>query len=185
LVFAKKTFFLSCPLKNKLMKHNLLNTLKRIAATAIVILLVINSVQAQKKDLVSELKAFKAEMVNGKEKLTEADKVSPGDIIEYQLTYKNETGNEIKNLKPVLPIPFGTELVENTALPIIVDASVTNETSFKGYPIMKDVTLPNGSKTKIKAAAKEYRYIRWTVDSMKNNETKLFKVRVKVVEVKQ
>jgi uncharacterized repeat protein (TIGR01451 family) len=157
----------------------------RMAIAIFAILISFNSAQSQNSNLTSDLKAFKAEMVNGKEKLTEADKVSPGDIIEYQLTYQNKTGDEIKNLKPVLPIPYGTELVEDTALPIVNDASISNETSFKGYPIMKEVTMPNGSKTKIKAAAKEYRYIRWTVNSMKNNESKLFKVRVKVIEVKQ
>jgi len=156
-----------------------------MAIAIFAILISFNSAQSQNSNLTSDLKAFKAEMVNGKEKLTEADKVSPGDIIEYQLTYQNKTGDEIKNLKPVLPIPYGTELVEDTALPIVNDASISNETSFKGYPIMKEVTMPNGSKTKIKAAAKEYRYIRWTVNSMKNNESKLFKVRVKVIEVKQ
>ena len=167
------------------MKYTQTNKTLRLTIALIVILISFNSARSQNSNLVSELKAFKAEMVNGKEKLTEADKVSPGDIIEYQLTYQNKTGDEIKNLKPVLPIPFGTELVENTTSPKIDDASISNETSFKGYPIMKEVTLPNGSKTKIKAAAKEYRYIRWTVDSMKNNENKLFKVRVKVIEVKQ
>ena len=71
-----------------------------MAIAIFAILISFNSAQSQNSNLTSDLKAFKAEMVNGKEKLTEADKVSPGDIIEYQLTYQNKTGDEIKNLKP-------------------------------------------------------------------------------------
>lgn len=153
--------------------------------TLVLAILMCGTVSAQNSDLKSVLKAFKVEKKDNKEYLTNADKVSPGDIIEYQLVYTNKTGNVIHSLKPVLPIPFGTELIENTAFPKIEDASISDEKSFKAYPFMKEVTLPNGSKTKMKTNAKEYRYIRWTTDELKNDANAEYRVRVKVVEVKQ
>lgn len=159
--------------------------LKLSLLSFILVLFLSIQVNAQNSDLKSELRAFKVEVKDGKELLTNADKVAPGDIIEYQLRYTNKTGDVIKSLKPVLPIPFGTELLENTALPIVTDASITDENSFKAYPIMKEVTLPNGSKTKIKTPASAYRYVRWNTATLENDATSEYKVRVKVVEVKK
>lgn len=153
--------------------------------TIVLLLLQIELVSAQSNDLKSELRAFKIEIKDGKELLTNADKVAPGDIIEYQLSYINKTGDTIRSLKPVLPIPFGTELIENTAFPVVTDASVSDENSFKSYPIMKEVTLPNGSKTKLKTPASAYRYIRWNTATLENDAKSDYKVRVKVVEVKK
>lgn len=136
---------------------------------------------AQRNELVSDLKAYKVVKVDNKEQLVETNSVMPGDIIEYQLTYVNETGGSISNLRPVLPVPDGMIFIENTASPIVHAVSLTQDQVFQQPPVLKEITLPNGSKGKIKADVKEYRFLQWLQSSMVSGETKVFKARMRII----
>lgn len=136
---------------------------------------------AQNNELVSDLKAFKVLLVDGEEELIEATSVKPGDIIEYQLTYTNQTGGGITNLRPVLPIPQGMMFIEETANPSIHAVSISEDQLFRKPPLFKEVTLPNGSKSQIKISAKEYRYLQWLQEEMDSNEQVMFTARLKVI----
>lgn len=139
---------------------------------------------AQRNELVSDLKAFKVVLVDKKEQLVPAESVMPGDVIEYQLTYNNQTGGGITNLRPILPIPDGMIFIEQTAKPGIHAVSISNDQVFQVPPIVREITLPNGSKGKIKADAKEYRYIQWLQESMAKGDTKVFKARMRIIAPK-
>lgn len=136
---------------------------------------------AQRNQLLSDLKAFKVVKVDNKEQLVETNSVMPGDIIEYQLTYINETGGSISNLRPVLPVPDGMIFIEETANPTLHAVSITNDQVFQQPPVLKEIVLPNGSKGKIKVDPKEYRFLQWLQDSMNSGEIKTFKARMRII----
>lgn len=139
---------------------------------------------AQSTELVSDLKAFKVITENKKEKLVPAESVLPGDIIEYQLTYSNKTNGVISNLRPILPVPEGMVFIDETANPSMHAVSISNDQVFQVPPIVREITLPNGSKGKIKVDAKEYRFIQWLQESMAKGDTKIFKARMRIIAPK-
>lgn len=143
-----------------------------------------NQLIAQRNEVVSDLKAFKVIIENKKEKLVPAESVLPGDIIEYQLTYSNQTNGAISNLRPILPIPEGMVFIDQSAKPSMHAVSITDDQVFQVPPIVREITLPNGSKGKIKVDAKEYRFIQWLQESMAKGDTKVFKARMRIIAPK-
>ncbi|HAW79071.1 MAG TPA: hypothetical protein DCX27_04715, partial [Balneola sp.] len=73
---------------------------------------------AQNDELSSVLKAFKITLgADGNEVATEVTEIKPGDIIEYRLTYQNETDGSLTQITPVLPIPLEMFYLDNSASP--------------------------------------------------------------------
>src|SRR5687768_6901693 len=66
--------------------------------------------QAAKNDVVVTLKAQKVSRgPDGSEVLQVADRAMPGEVIQYDAVYKNQSGTGVRNLVPTLPIPRGLE----------------------------------------------------------------------------
>ena len=59
--------------------------------------------------------AFVVETEKNKEKLVSAKDVEPNQIVEYQLTYTNQSDSAISGLKVVGPVPAGTVYLSNSA----------------------------------------------------------------------
>src|SRR5215204_7393153 len=100
---------------------------------------------AQKgSDVAVTLKAQKVlRTKEGREVLQMADRAMPGEIIQYDAVYKNESRSSVHRLEPTLPIPAGLEYIPDSAKPAPTRASLDGKT-FAPVPLMRPVTLANG-----------------------------------------
>jgi len=95
----------------------------------------------------------------GGERLIDAAKVVPGDVLEYRATYTNTSAQPITNLVATLPIPAGTQYVPRSAQPqAAAPLAATSDGVFAAEPLMRRVdgqarAIPYG----------EYRSVRWRV----------------------
>lgn len=104
---------------------------------------------------------------DGKESLTAARDVKPGEVLEYQAVYVNHGKQSVHNVKAVLPIPAGSlSYLPATAKPARVSASLDGQT-FEAVPLMRTVTLPDGKRESRPVPVAEYRYLRWELGEMK------------------
>jgi len=140
--------------------------------------------QENESGVVSELKAFRITVdIDEGEQATEVTEISPGDLIEYRLTYTNNLGNSISELKPVLPIPAGMQYVPDTANPSLHQASVsTSGDNFGSLPLRRQVTLPSGLQTSEEVPQEEFRRLQWMVDTLGAGESVQLVARVRVIE---
>lgn len=109
-----------------------------------------------------------------------ATAAKPGDILEYRATYRNNSGNLIADLKAVLPIPAATALLENTANPRAIEASLTGE-SYAPAPLTNRVVNNYGRLVEIVIPYEEYRFIRWSIPQLRPRQAITVKARVKVL----
>ena len=106
------------------------------------------------------------EVADGKNtKLVPVTAANPGDIVEYQLAYKNEGDEPATNAVIEDPIPKGTTYLANTASG---DAEITfssdkGQTFAPPVRLTYEVKLPSGAVEKRTATPAEYTNVRWTV----------------------
>jgi uncharacterized repeat protein (TIGR01451 family) len=97
---------------------------------------------------------------DGKERLMPADRAFPGEVIQYDALYQNQTAKPLHAVAPTLPIPGGMVFVPNSASPAPTEASLDGKT-FQKIPIVRKVTLPNGEQKEMEVSPTEYRALRW------------------------
>lgn len=98
----------------------------------------------------------------GKEKLVAADEAKPGEIIQYEAVYRNETKQPVKGLEATVPIPAGLELVADSAKPAGARAS-TDGQAFAAMPLM---TKPAAPEKSTPVPLSQYRALRWTIPQL-------------------
>ena len=159
-----------------------MKTLKFILIYLCLTLLAQLSHAQQNEDVSSELTVFKITLnESGEEVATEVDEVRPGDLIEYRLTYTNNTNESITNLVPTLPVPADMYYVAETASPEIKRAAyLSNGDNFQEPPLTREETLSSGLKTIKEVLPQEYRRLQWTIDSIEGGDSVLLVARVKV-----
>jgi len=120
---------------------------------------------------------------NGNEIATATEEVTPGDLIEYRVTYTNNDVGPITELQPMLPIPTGMEYVKDSARPANITASVSSTgTDFQSLPLTRQVRLPDGTVATQEVAASEYRRLQWMIESLDVGESVFLVARVKVID---
>jgi uncharacterized repeat protein (TIGR01451 family) len=118
-----------------------------------------------KPRVVIAIQQFK-EVADGKGvKLVPATAANPGDIVEYQLAYRNEGDEPATNAVIEDPIPKGTTYLANSAGG---DAEITfsndkGQTFAPPVRLTYEVKLPSGAVEKRTATPAEYTNVRWTV----------------------
>lgn len=131
-----------------------------------------------KDDVTVKLTASKvAAAKDGKEKLIPADVARPGEIIQYEAVYRNETKAEVKGLEATVPIPAGLELLQDTAQPARPLASA-NGTEFAAMPLM---ATPAGAEKSVAVPLTEYRALRWAIPQLAPGAAATVKLRARVV----
>ncbi len=126
------------------------------------------------------------EIKNGKtvESFENADKVKPGDILEYRVKASNPTSNNFPNFVVDLPVPTSTMYLENTATntPSIASllASYDKKKTFSSLPLKRKV-IKDGKTVEEIVKASEYTNLRWIFrNELKSGQNLEFKARVKV-----
>jgi uncharacterized repeat protein (TIGR01451 family) len=122
--------------------------------------------QSAKNDVVVTLKAQKVtRAADGSETLQVAERAMPGEVIQYDAVYKNQSGNGVRNLVPTLPIPRGLEYIPDSAKPAPAKASLDGKV-FEPLPLTRKVTLPNGETVEQPVPYSEIRALRWEIGDL-------------------
>jgi uncharacterized repeat protein (TIGR01451 family) len=118
-------------------------------------------------------------VVNGKETVAAADKVSPGDLLEYKVRYVNKGAGPAKNLVVTLPIPQGLELAPATDNPKGALGSLDGQ-RFEPMPIKRSVKQADGKEILQDVPLAQYRALRWQVEQLDAGKSANFSARAKV-----
>jgi len=122
--------------------------------------------QNPNRDLAISLNARKVvKQADGKEQLLPADRAFPGEVIQYDALYLNQSGKPIRNVSPTLPIPNGMVFVPESAKPAPAEASLDGR-KFESIPLKRRVALPNGEEQEQEVPPTQYRALRWHVGDM-------------------
>lgn len=116
---------------------------------------------------------------NGVEHKQSADKVLPGDVIEYVVECKNPDTKAVSDVKPVIPVPAGLEYIPQTASPTPVMAS-TDGKNYAPVPLKRKVQGADGKMIEQLVPVSEYRSLQWNIGSLDAGASKSVKARMKV-----
>lgn len=113
----------------------------------------------------------------------EVDSFQPGELLKYNITYRNEGKVEARNVVIVDPIPEGTVYVANGAEG--KNAEITFSVDGKNFqvpPMLKyTVKLPGNQEQELYATPEMYRHIKWRVTkAVLPGETGVVSFKVKV-----
>jgi hypothetical protein len=117
---------------------------------------------------------------DGKERLSAADRVKPGELLQYRAVYTNHGRQQVRNLVASLPIPVGTELIEAPGLLPATTASIDGKV-FAATPLMRKVRAADGRMVDEPVPLAEYRVLRWPQHDLASNTTFSVGARVRVV----
>jgi uncharacterized repeat protein (TIGR01451 family) len=134
---------------------------------------------AGKRDVDVSLQQFKVSKHAQAEVLEVADRVKPGEVIEYQVTYRNTSNHLVRQLQATLPIPVETEYLPNTAHPQGVQASVDG-VIYAPVPLHRPVKLANGQVEEREVPVSEYRSLRWVLGDLPANQKTTVSARVRL-----
>lgn len=116
-----------------------------------------------KDDVTVKLAAAKVVLEKaGKEKLGSAEQAKPGDILQYEAVYRNESKTAVKGLEATVPIPAGLELLPDSVKPAGPLASADGK-DFAAMPLMGKPAA-DGKTEPLPLSA--YRALRWTIPEL-------------------
>lgn len=115
----------------------------------------------------------------GREKLLDADGVSPNDVIEYRATYKNVSAVAVKQIAARIPLPEGLEYVPGSAEPKKGAQFAPASEVYGAEPLKK--VLPDGRSVNL--PYNEYRQVRWVIDQLAPGAETTVAVRAKLEAV--
>ena len=115
----------------------------------------------------------------GKETLMPAERVKPGDLLEYRVRYSNKSNAQVNDFAVTLPIPRGLELVALSDSPRASLAS-TDGSKFEPVPLLRKVTNADGVQITEPVPLAEYRALRWQVGQLAAGKSAQFAARAKV-----
>jgi len=152
-----------------------------IAALALAGVLPAQAQPAAKDPVEARLEARKVvRNADGREAVTAADAVKPGDVLEYVVTYRNVGPQPVRDFAATLPIPQATELVAGSERPVGARGSV-DAREFAAVPLKRKVRR-DGREMEEVVPLREYRALRWSAPELKAGQTLTFSARVKVLE---
>lgn len=125
------------------------------------------------------LTARRITVVDGKETKSPAEQARPGDVIEYRAEYRNDGAAPVKQLAATLPVPNGMEYLPRTAAPQTLLASLDGA-KFEPVPLKRRVRLADGREVTREVPPSEYRYLRWTLGTLGQRQSREVTARVRV-----
>lgn len=134
--------------------------------------------------LQATLAAYRVERdAKGAEQLKPAEQVRPGDLIEYQLSYRNQGAIPLTGLAMDLPIPAGTEWLQGQGNPAPQQASLQAQGgAFQSIPLKRQVRNAQGKLIEERVPVAEYRVLRWQAERLPPQASLTYKARVRVLD---
>jgi hypothetical protein len=102
----------------------------------------------------------------GRETFQPGETAKPGETLQYEATYRNQSAEVIGKLHAILPIPVGLEVVLSSLKPAGAQASLDG-TTFAAIPLTREVVGADGKKVRQQVPASEYRALRWAAPQLK------------------
>jgi len=127
-----------------------------------------------------KLTAYKVVTQDGKDELQPAEKIKPGEVIEYRAQYANTGNAAVKGLAATLPIPAALEFLPGTESPDGVQAS-TDGKSYAAPPLKHISKAADGSTKIVIVPAAEYRFLRWNVGELGAGKSVTVSARARVL----
>jgi uncharacterized repeat protein (TIGR01451 family) len=134
---------------------------------------------AQSAQVTSQLQVERVESVDGKTVLKPAQVSKPGDVLEYRITYTNQTTSAVSHLVADLPIPAGTTLIAGSELPAEALAS-TDGVNFAPLPLTRMERQADGSERKVAVPIEQYRMLRWNLGTLGAGKSAQAQARMRV-----
>lgn len=100
---------------------------------------------------------------DGTEVLEPAESVAPGETLEYELVYTNETDMSLNAFTVVGPVPEGTDFIEGSAHSV-PEARLEAQIAGMGWapvPVFRAIVQPDGTVTQEEVPAEAYEALRW------------------------
>ena len=120
----------------------------------------------------------------GKESMREMKEVSPGQTIQYNLTYSNNSDNAFKGLVVTGPVPVNTHYLANTAATQVGSerlVSIDGGKTFEQEPVKRQKRMADGTLKTVIISANKYTHIRWKAsDALVSKGQQQYTYRVKV-----
>ena len=136
---------------------------------------------AQVKSAVSVgLTAKKVTAADGKESLVPAEHAKPGDVIEYDAVYQNNSNAAVHNLLATVPVPNGLAFSPDSVKPAGALASVDGK-NFEPIPLLRTVTKADGTREKQPVPLSEYRSLRWSISELAPGASVTVSARARVI----
>ena len=112
----------------------------------------------------SKLEAFiVSETRNGNERFTKANRVTPGELIEYRISYRNNTSDPLGAFTVNGDVPSRTVYVaqsQQADLPAVFQAEVA-DLGWVDVPAFREITNQDGTIEKVQVSPDEYQNLRW------------------------
>jgi uncharacterized repeat protein (TIGR01451 family) len=119
---------------------------------------------------------------DGREVLQPADRVSPGDTLQYRVRYSNKGTGPATNLVITLPIPKGLEYAPVASQSAATEASLDG-VRFESLPIKRLSRSADGKEALREVPLAQYRALRWQVEQLSPGKTVVFSARARVEKV--
>ncbi|HFC91954.1 MAG TPA: DUF11 domain-containing protein [Leucothrix mucor] len=120
----------------------------------------------------------------GKESLRAVKQAAPGQTIQYDLTYANNSDKSFKGLVVTGPIPAHTHYLANTAttgVSAMRMVSIDGGKTFEKEPVKRQQKMADGTVKTVVIPATKYTHIRWEAsDALISNDQQQYTYRVKV-----
>ena len=116
---------------------------------------------------------------DGKEKLVATDVAKPGDLLEYQVTYRNVGEKPAKNIAGTLPAPHNVAYIKDSVSPANAVASIDGA-RFSAMPLMRKVPDATGQYRLEEVPESEYRYLRWNLGDLQPGQSKTISARMRI-----
>ncbi len=144
------------------------------------IALAITDAVAESGQVTAKLSAFKViKTPKGEEKLKPTQRVNPGDIVEYQVVYRNQGRDSAKQLLATLPVPKGMSYLPSDTYPAKPQASLDGK-RYASMPLMHWVRLPDGSLVQREVPYSQYRSLQWNLGNLEVGSETTVRARVRV-----
>lgn len=116
------------------------------------------------------------------ETLIPSEEAEPGSVLEYVLTYTNESEGGLTGFNIKSPVPGNTEYIGESAVASIdakFTVSIDGGETFETVPVMREV-MKDGKKEKVVIPPSEYDMLAWKVADVLA-PTKEMKMRYRVI----
>jgi len=120
----------------------------------------------------------------GNERLEDAPRIKPGDLIEYTAVYRNRSKQTLSGLKGSLPVPVGLEYVKRTAQPSSVLATADGS-QYAAEPLLRTIKDKAGREQRVEVPYSDYRNLRWDIGDLGAGKKSVVSARMRVIALPQ
>lgn len=103
--------------------------------------------------------------INARNRGSQSQAVLPGDVLQYQLRFTNQSQGDVRGVVFTNPVPAGLHYVDKSAgadrQDVAVEYSTDGGKTFAATPMVTEVV--DGRRVQKPAAPEQYTHVRWTV----------------------